>query len=120
MPCSYKFFATSLQLVAPVAHDLHQFRLKDKHRILRDRSHRSIPIRPLGLDGERTLLALAHVFQAFVPTPNDLPRAERQREGRVAVVRRVELRACNTYQNKLRRCHNLNDGNDEPSTNVPL
>ena len=53
----------------------------------------------LRLNGERALLALAHVLQAFIPAADDLPSAKLQGQRGVAVVGRVEFGTCYASEN---------------------
>ena len=67
--------------------------LELEHRVGRDGSHSPRSVSPVRLNGQRPLLAGAHVQEALVPSLDDLALADVEGQRLAAVVAGVELGA---------------------------
>lgn len=75
------------------ANNADELSLELEHRVGRDGSHTPSSISPLGLDGQCSLLAGAHVQESLVPSLDNLSLADVEGERLAAVVAGVELGA---------------------------
>lgn len=92
--CRFPYFHLQF-LLSLLLHtsNIDQLRLKDQHRVRRNRSHTLTAITPVRLDCERPLFTRAHVEKTLIPALDYLTLADVEGERLAAVVGGVEFAA---------------------------